>query len=78
MREQDGINFLLSHLSFFAPRYLGAVNDENVEKFHPGISEMETKYQGRFNLHRIQLAPTMGIQHYASATFLSRAYKKIY
>jgi hypothetical protein len=42
------IHFLHSHLDFFPPN-LGDVSDEHGERFHQDISEMETRYQGRFN-----------------------------
>lgn len=42
------IHFLHSHLDFF-PDNLGAVSDENGERFHQDISQMEQRYQGRWN-----------------------------
>ncbi|ESN97698.1 hypothetical protein HELRODRAFT_177753 [Helobdella robusta] len=42
------IHFLHSHLSFF-PANLGAVSDEQGERFHQEISVMEHRYQGRFD-----------------------------
>ena len=42
------IHFLHSHLDFF-PSNLGEVSDEHGERFHQDISEMETRYQGRYN-----------------------------
>lgn len=42
------IHFLHSHLSFFPPN-LGAVSDEQGERFHQEISVMESRYQGRFD-----------------------------
>jgi len=42
------LHFLHSHLEFF-PSDLGAVNDEHGQRFHQDISEMESRYQGRFD-----------------------------
>ncbi|KAF2361910.1 hypothetical protein FHG87_007339, partial [Trinorchestia longiramus] len=39
------IHFLHSHLNFFPPN-LGAVSNENGERFHQDITEMESNYQG--------------------------------
>ena len=50
------IHFLHSHLDFFPPN-LGDVSDEHGERFHQDISEMETRYQGRFNPN-IMLVPS--------------------
>ena len=42
------IHFLHSHLDFFPPN-LGDVSDEHGERFHQDISEMEKRYQGKWN-----------------------------
>lgn len=42
------IHFLHSHLDFF-PANLGAVSDEQGERFHQDISTMEKRYQGNWN-----------------------------
>lgn len=42
------IHFLHSHLSFFPPN-LGAVSDEQGERFHQEIATMENRYQGRYD-----------------------------
>jgi hypothetical protein len=42
------VHFLHSHLNFFPPN-LGAVRDEQGERFHQDISVTETRYQGRFD-----------------------------
>ena len=42
------VHFLHSHLSFFPPN-LGAVSDEQGERFHQDILGMESRYQGRFD-----------------------------
>jgi hypothetical protein len=42
------IHFLHSHLDFFPPN-LGAVSDENGERFHQDIKLMEERYQGRWS-----------------------------
>ncbi|KAG0711093.1 hypothetical protein GWK47_021367 [Chionoecetes opilio] len=46
------IHFFHSHLDFF-PTNLGAVSDEQGERFHQDISTMETRYQGRFSPNMI-------------------------
>ena len=40
--------FLHSHLEFF-PENLGAVGDEQCEKFHQDIQSMEERYKGVWN-----------------------------
>lgn len=42
------MHFLHSHLDFF-PENLGAVSDEQGERFHQDIKAMETRYQGFWN-----------------------------
>ncbi|UYV61959.1 hypothetical protein LAZ67_1007169 [Cordylochernes scorpioides] len=42
------IHFLHSHLDLF-PENLGAVGDEHGERFHPDISSMEKRYQGKWS-----------------------------
>ena len=42
------LHFLHSHLSCF-PENLGDVSDEQGEHFHQDISDMEVRYQGRWN-----------------------------
>ena len=42
------IHFLHSHLTFFPPN-LGAVSDEQGERFHQDIQQMEKRYQGRWD-----------------------------
>ena len=42
------IHFLHSHLSFF-PENMGAVSDEQGERFHQDIRTMEIRYQGRWD-----------------------------
>lgn len=42
------IHFLHSHLDFF-PENLGAVSDEQGERFHQDIQLMEKRYQGFWN-----------------------------
>ena len=39
------LGFLHSHLEFF-PENLGAVNDQQDERFHQDIQAMEKRYQG--------------------------------
>jgi hypothetical protein len=43
------VHFLGSHLDFF-PENLGAVSDEQGERFHQDIYNMEKRYQGKWSL----------------------------
>lgn len=42
------MHFLHSHFSFFPPN-LGAVSDEQGERFHQDVKKLEERYQGRWN-----------------------------
>lgn len=44
------VHFLHSHLDYF-PENLGAVSEEQGERFHQDIREMERRYQGRWNVN---------------------------
>jgi hypothetical protein len=44
------VHFLNAHLDYF-PENLGAVSEEQGERFHQDIKEMETRYQGRRNVN---------------------------
>jgi len=44
------IHFLHNHLDFF-PENLGDVSEEQGERFHQDIKEMEKRYQGRWNIN---------------------------
>jgi hypothetical protein len=46
------IHFLNSHLDFF-PENLGAESEEQGERFHQDIKEMERRYQDRGNVNMI-------------------------
>ncbi|GBN37979.1 hypothetical protein AVEN_255553-1 [Araneus ventricosus] len=46
------VHFLDSHLDYF-PENLGAVSDEQGERFHQNIKEMERLYQGKWNVSMI-------------------------
>ena len=46
------VHFLHSHLDYF-PENLGAVSEEQGERFHQDIKEMERRYQGRWNVNMI-------------------------
>lgn len=46
------MHFLHSHLDYF-PANLGAYSEEQGERFHQDISEMETRYQGRWNVNML-------------------------
>jgi hypothetical protein len=43
------VHFLDSHLGYF-PANLGAISEEQGERFHQDIKEMERRYQGRWNV----------------------------
>jgi hypothetical protein len=71
------MHFLFSHLDYF-PKNLGAVSDEQGERFHQDISEMEMRYQGRWNpamlgdfcwalcrdAPNVQYSRTIGLSHF--------------
>ena len=42
------IHYLFSHIDRF-PENLGAMSDQQGERFHQDIIEMETRYQGRWD-----------------------------
>ncbi|GFT58353.1 putative DD41D transposase [Trichonephila clavipes] len=44
------VHFLHSHLDYF-PENLGVVSEEQGERFHQDIKEMERRYQGRWNVN---------------------------
>ncbi|GFW68345.1 uncharacterized protein TNCV_2263341 [Trichonephila clavipes] len=44
------VHFLHSHLDYFSEN-LGAVSEEQGERFHQDIKEMERRYQGRWNVN---------------------------
>ena len=44
------MHFLDSHLSYF-PENLGVYSEEQGERFHQDISEMERRYRGRWNVN---------------------------
>ncbi|GFV82760.1 uncharacterized protein TNCV_4147281 [Trichonephila clavipes] len=44
------VHFLHSHLDYF-PKNLGAVSEEQGERLHQDIKEMERRYQGRWNVN---------------------------
>ena len=46
------VNFLFSHLDKF-PDNLGAVSDEQREKFHQDLMAVEERYQGRWDRHML-------------------------
>lgn len=46
------LHFLNSHLNYF-PENLGAVSEEQGERFHQDIKEMERRYQGQWNVNMI-------------------------
>ena len=46
------LHFLHSHLDYF-PANLGAVSEEQGERFHQDIKDMEQRYQGRWNANML-------------------------
>ena len=42
------LHFLNSHIEYF-PENLGAVSEEQGERFHQDLKELEDRYQGRWN-----------------------------
>ncbi|GBM61960.1 hypothetical protein AVEN_60816-1 [Araneus ventricosus] len=46
------VHFLDSHLVYFSEN-LGAVSEEQGERFHQDIKEMERRYQGKWNVSMI-------------------------
>ena len=44
------LHFLASHIDYF-PINLGAYSEEQGERFHQDIKEMERRYQGRWNVN---------------------------
>jgi hypothetical protein len=46
------VHFLNAHLDYFLENH-GAVSEEQGERFHQDIKEMETRYQGRWNVNRM-------------------------
>lgn len=50
VQREHQIAFLHSHLADF-PENLGAVSDEQGERFHKDLKIMETQYQGGCNVH---------------------------
>ena len=44
------VHFLHSHLDYF-PENLGAMSEEQGERFHQDIKTMEKRYQGRWNVN---------------------------
>jgi hypothetical protein len=46
-------HFLNSHLDYF-PENLGAVIGQQGERFHQEIKEMETRYQGQWNVNTMR------------------------
>jgi hypothetical protein len=44
------LHFLVSHLDYFPPN-LGAVSEEQGERFHQDLKEVERRYQGRWDVN---------------------------
>jgi hypothetical protein len=42
------LHFLHSHIDYF-PECKAAVSDEHGERFHPGISQIEKRYSGKWS-----------------------------
>jgi hypothetical protein len=47
------VYFLNAHLDYF-PENLGAVSEEQGERFHQDIKEMEKRYQGRWTVNMMR------------------------
>jgi hypothetical protein len=43
-------HFLVSHLDYFPPN-LGAVSEEQGERFHQDLKDVERSYQGRWDVN---------------------------
>ncbi|GFY01890.1 protein KIAA0100 [Trichonephila clavipes] len=56
------VHFLHSHLDYF-PENLGAVSEEQGERFHQDIKEMERRYQGCLNHHVLHIERKTGQGH---------------
>jgi hypothetical protein len=50
LNELKQLFFFNSHLDFFTEN-LGSVGEEQGERFHQDIKEMERRYQGRWNVN---------------------------
>lgn len=46
------LHFLYSHLDYF-PENLGDYSEEQGERFHQDIKEMERRYQGRWDINKM-------------------------
>ncbi|XP_051153375.1 uncharacterized protein LOC127276771 [Leptopilina boulardi] len=46
------VHLLNSHLDYF-PENLGSVSDEQGERFHQDLKEIEKRYQGRWDIHML-------------------------
>jgi hypothetical protein len=44
------LHFLASHLDYFPPN-LGAVSEEQGERFHQDLKDVERRYQGRWDVN---------------------------
>jgi hypothetical protein len=44
------LNFLVSHLGYF-PLSLGAVSEEQGERFHQDLKDVERRYQGHWDVN---------------------------
>ncbi|GBM64476.1 hypothetical protein AVEN_194234-1 [Araneus ventricosus] len=64
------VHFLDSHLDYF-PENLGAVSEEQGERFHQDIKEMERRYQGKWNASMIADYCWM-LQRYNPCEFYNR------
>jgi len=46
------LDFLASHLDYFSPN-LGAVSEEQAERFYQDLKDVERRYQGRWDVNMI-------------------------
>ena len=54
------VHFLFSHLDKL-PDNLGAVSDEQGERFHEDLMAVEERYQGRWDCHTVCWQTTAGV-----------------
>lgn len=70
------IHFLHSHLNFFPPN-LGAVSDEQGERFHQDISTMEKRYQGKSTVNMLADYCWMLIRDSSETTYKRKAQRSV-
>jgi hypothetical protein len=71
------VHFLNVHLDYFSEN-LGAGSEELGERFHQDIKEMETRYQGRWNVNMMGDYCWLLHRDNAQATYKKRSSKRSY